>query len=471
MFYVKSYKQKRDKVMKKNIAILLLVSIISSNVKSNISNINNTKSNISNTEKTEKFFFSQKQKKKSWNFMVYITSNNNLFPFSELNIEQMMKVGSNKNINIIVQQDVYGKAESKRIYIEKNQQKMIERVTRPPESISGTPESLYSFARWAINKYPAKHQALILWDHGSGIIDPNIWRETLKLNPSALYKINTETGFFELNRKLINKRGICFNEIFEVYLTNQTLKETLRKISTNLLNNKKIDIVGADACNMAMLEVGSQIKDYVKYMVGSEETEPGTGWNYNKVLTPFKTKALTPKEFSINIVDAYQKHYQYTHQDFTQSAINLKKLSRLEENISETSRKLIELLNGEKKATIISKLKSLRRNRTKTTKFANPSYIDMHHFYISISNLTKKMAQEQSNISIKEKLEEIKILANEGSNIINEIVLKKTFCASLPFAQGISFYFPTTKIHASYKETDFAINNNWHQFLKKYLTS
>ena len=148
------------------------------------------------------------------------------------------------------------------------------------------------------------------------------------------------------------------------------------------------------------------------------------------------------------------------------------------------ARKLIELLNGEKseetfnvKEIIISKLKSLRRNRTKTTKFANPSYIDMHHFYISISNLTKKMAQELSNISIKEIseetfniLEEIKILANEGSDIINEIVLKKTFCSSLPFAQGISFYFPTTKIHSSYKETDFAINNNWHKFLKKYLT-
>ena len=463
--------------MKKNIAILLLVSVISLNIKSNISNIDKKKS--------EKYLFNQKQKKKSWNFMVYITSNNNLFPFSELNIEQMMQVGSNKNINIIVQQDIYGEAESKRIYIEKNKQKMIERVTRPPESISGTPESLYSFAKWAIEKYPAKHQALILWDHGSGIIDPNIWREIFKLNPSALYKINTETGFFELNRELINKRGICFNEIFEVYLTNQSLKEVLRKISTNLLEGKKLDIVGMDACNMAMLEVGSQIKDYVKYMVGSEETEPGTGWNYNKVLTPFKTKTLTPKEFSINIVNAYQKHYERTHQDFTQSAINLKMLTRLEENISEIARKLIELLNGEKseetfnvKEIIISKLKSLRRNRTKTTKFANPSYIDMHHFYISISNLTKKMAQELSNISIKEKseetfnvLEEIKILANEGSDIINEIVLKKTFCSSLPFAQGISFYFPTTKIHASYKETDFAINNNWHKFLKKYLAS
>ena len=449
--------------MKKNIAILLLVSIISSNIKSNVSNINK--------EKTEKYFFSHKQKKKSWNFMVYITSNNNLFPFSELNIKQMMKIGSNKNINIIVQQDVYGKAESKRIFIKKNKQKIIEKVTTPPESISGTPESLYSFAKWAIKKYPAKHQALILWDHGSGIIDPNIWKEIFKLNPLALYKINTETGLFELNRELINKRGICFNEIFEVYLTNQKLKETLHKISVNTLNGKKLDIVGMDACNMAMLEVGSQIKDYVKYMVGSEETEPGTGWNYKEVLTPFKTKTLTPKELSINIVDSYQKHYEHSHQDFTQSAINLKDLISLEININETSKKLIELLDGEKKETILFKLKSLRRNRNETTKFANPNYIDMHHFYISISNLTKRMAQEPINISIKEKLEKIQRLASEGANIINEIVLRKTVCTSLPLAQGISFYFPTGKIHSSYKETDFAINNNWHEFLKKYLTS
>ena len=401
--------------------------------------------------------------------MVYITSNNDLFPFSELNIKQMTQIGSNKNINIIVQQDVYGKLESKRIYVKKNKQKIIEKVTTAPESISGTPESLHSFVQWAIEKYPAEHQALILWDHGSGIIDPNIWRTIFKFNPLALYKINVETGLFELNRELINKRGICFNEIFEVYLTNQDLKGTLEKISTNLLDGKKLDIVGMDACNMAMLEVGSQIKDYVKYMVGSEETEPGTGWNYKKVLSTFKTKSLTPKEFAINIVDAYQKHYEYGYQDFTQSAINLKKIGELEVNINETSKELISLLKGEKKAKVLSKIKTLRRNRNRTTKFANPDYIDMHHFYMSIANRTKKMALKASNETIKEQLEKINNLAKTGSNIIDEIVLGKTFCTSLPFAQGVSFYFPTRKIHKSYKKTDFAINNSWYKFLKTYL--
>lgn len=450
--------------MKKNI-VLLLISIISLNLKSNT-----TQTQIN---KYKKWSFSSKpeSKKKSWNFMVYITSNNSLFPFSELNLKQMEQVGSNKNINIIVQQDVYGKPESKRIYVEKNKQKEIERVTTAPESISGTQESLYSFAQWAINKYPAEHQALILWDHGSGIVDPNIWKTIFKFNPLGLYKINPTTGLFELNRDLINKRGICFNEIFEVYLTNQNLKGTLAKISTNLLGGKKLDIVGMDACNMAMLEVGAQIKDYVKYMVGSEETEPGTGWNYKKVLSPLKTRVLTPKELSVNIVDAYQSHYENEYQDFTQSAINLKKLAKLEININETSKELTNLLNGEKKKTVLSKIKALRRNRNKTTKFANPDYIDMHHFYISIKKLTKKMIKERNNKVIKSQLEKINNLANIGSNFIDEIVLKKTFCTSLPFARGISFYFPTRKIHNSYKETDFAKNNTWSKFLKTYLAT
>ena len=48
------------------------------------------------------------------------------------------------------------------------------------------PENLYDFAKWAITNYPAKHQALILWNHGSGIEDPHIWGKVYSSRASAI---------------------------------------------------------------------------------------------------------------------------------------------------------------------------------------------------------------------------------------------------------------------------------------------
>lgn len=42
----------------------------------------------------------------------------------------------------------------------------------------------------------------------------------------------------------------------------------------------KLDIIGFDACLMAMYEVGSTLAPYGHYLLGSELLEPGHGWDY-----------------------------------------------------------------------------------------------------------------------------------------------------------------------------------------------
>ena len=133
---------------------------------------------------------------KDFNFMVYITSNNNLHPYSLKNITEMKQIGSNQNINILVQQDVYGKKECKRIFIEKNKENIIETISNTIEAVSGTSENLYSFAKWAITNYPARHHALILWDHGSGIIDPDIWKKYFNNDKGIVNDRKISTGFY-----------------------------------------------------------------------------------------------------------------------------------------------------------------------------------------------------------------------------------------------------------------------------------
>lgn len=406
-----------------------------------------------------------KVKQKEWNFMVYFASNNDLYQFSLLNIHQMLKIGSNKNINILIQQDTYGKKGIFRFFVEKNNLVLKEKIQNTEESTSGTPKSLFKFAEWCIKNYQAKHHALILWNHGSGIEDPSIWGKKLTNKANNLYSFNPQISLLELNRKFINDRGIAFNTIFETYLTNQDLKNTLQKISSHLLKNKKIDILGMDACNMAMLEVGSEIKDYVNYMVGSEEVEPGTGWEYSKVLKPFKYKSLTPSEFAIHIVKAYGKEYQYQYADTTQSAICLKQHQKLEKNINNISINLLNLLSGIDENEIIKNIKKIRTNKKLTTEFANKNYIDMHHFYTSLLETLNNISQDIKN---KKETESLIINLQEGIDLIEKQIIENSTNINLPKAKGLSFYFPTKKIHKSYYKTTFA-QNWWINFLEEYI--
>ena len=44
---------------------------------------------------------------------------------------------------------------------------------------------------------------------------------------------------------------------------------------------RKLDLIGFDACLMASLESMTVWSDYAEHYVGSEELEPGDGWDYS----------------------------------------------------------------------------------------------------------------------------------------------------------------------------------------------
>jgi hypothetical protein len=46
----------------------------------------------------------------------------------------------------------------------------------------------------------------------------------------------------------------------------------------------KVDVIGFDACLMAMVEVGHELTNSVNVMIGSEETEPARGWPYDLMM-------------------------------------------------------------------------------------------------------------------------------------------------------------------------------------------
>ena len=187
----------------------------------------------------------------------------------------------------------------------------------------------------------------------------------------------------------IDQRGICWDDTTGNYLTNRKLDMALTNICKKILNGKKFSIIGFDACLMSMLETASLIKNYAHIMVGSQEVELGTGWNYAKVLAPFAYQSLEKNAFAKHIVQMYYKTYSMLTNDFTLSAIDLNYILNLENNLDLVARLLLQCLENQKNKSVSQAIKA-SRNRLICTHFDEPSYIDLHHFYFNLQKNIKR---------------------------------------------------------------------------------
>ncbi len=419
----------------------------------------------------------RKENRSDWTFIVYIAADNDLDYFARRNIEEMKLVGSNKNISIVVQLDRHGIHErTKRLYVT---QEAIYQMNATDETAgqklnSGSAQTLIDCCKWAIEEFPAQHYALVLWNHGIGILDSIRSKTT---NASELFTFNPANHMLELDRSIgflqfleekanqPNDRGVCFSDTYGSYLTNQKIDYALKEITQNFLGGKKLDIVAFDACLMAMVEVGSLIKPYVDYMVASQEVELGTGWPYHHVLAPFLEKPLSPKEFASHIVRGYKKGYENITSDFTQSAIDLKYIDAIENSIKKISSLLIQMLHHQLDYSVKRAIRASRSRRVCTC-FAEPSYIDLHHFFTNLLETIDFMHLE------KEKMPLIPTLKKElwaCLKAIDQAVITNETGSNLESAKGLSIYFPLRHIDPSYLQIPFIKTTRWDNFLRTAL--
>ena len=115
----------------------------------------------------------------------------------------------------------------------------------------GKQSVLESFLEYGFNNYPADKTALILWNHGGGM------------------------------------QGACFNDTASGYCVSDGLlgKEVVGAVSNAMSNcglaGQKLEWIGYDACMMQIQDLAEQYSPYFKYMLGSQELESGTGWDYD----------------------------------------------------------------------------------------------------------------------------------------------------------------------------------------------
>ena len=224
----------------------------------------------------------------SWTFMVYLDGDNNLESCGVDDFMEMSSVGSNAQVTIVVQFDRgthsdsnggssdYGNwASTKRFQVTSGQTPTAaHQISDLGEANMGSAATLQSFLEWGMNGYPASRYALVLWDHGGGWV-------------YGVCSDDTDSG-----------DSLLMPEIRQAISSAET--------STG----KRVDLVGFDACLMGMVEVAYDLRTYSDTVVFSEETEPGQGWAYDKVLTSLRgSPTMSSQQLGTVIVDAYSDYY------------------------------------------------------------------------------------------------------------------------------------------------------------------
>ena len=189
-------------------------------------------------------------------------------------------------------------------------------VAQTDDAVSlGAPETLASFINFCADNYPAEHNVLIFWDHGGG----PLWGY----------------GYDEVS----HGDGLLLSEL------HQAMEETPYARSAN----SKLDLVGFDACLMGSAENVSTWKDYARYLVASEEVEPGEGWNYT-FLSSFND-VTDYREIGATIVRSYGNFYAesasaLSNPDVTLACYDLSKADNFEKSLDALFDAMLGLLDN-----------------------------------------------------------------------------------------------------------------------------
>lgn len=421
---------------------------------------------------------SSKAAKKQWTVMVYLAGDNNLDGAGVTDLHEMKQVGSNAALNIVCQFDREGpKLTTNRYYVTKGGSVEKDVVQKLGETNTGDPKVLADFINWSAKNYPAERYLFVLWNHGSGWDDTNIYRAArgaLKLNvvrkgekvgttrgsrtPSAGGRASVSLGqlramskkrfrralFSSTIETAIRTRAIAFDDNAQDFLDSVEMKRVLSSAKKTF--GKKIDILGMDACLMSMAEVAYQVRGSVDITVGSEEVEPGDGWPYHKILGALAAKPkMAPSELAKVIVREYIRSYGPS-ESVTQSALDLAKVSALGKAIDALALRLKDSIAGE--------MANIAAVRAQVQSYDTPDYVDLIDLCALLKARIPKLASVTDDVVAQTRAS---VIANGAKG------------AAVRNSNGASIYFPTKAISPLYAKLDFAKSARWDEFLNAYL--
>lgn len=165
-------------------------------------------------------------------------------------LDEIDQVTLPENVKMVIQAGGAGNWKNSRINPNRTQRFLkdsqgIRLVSDEYISNMGHPDTLADFLRYCREEHPADHTMVLFWNHGSGAF------------------------------------GYGYDSLYgSDHLTLAEMREAFGKVYQPDEKKPPIDIIGFDACLMGSMEVSNTFNGFASYLTGSEDTEPGYGWDY-----------------------------------------------------------------------------------------------------------------------------------------------------------------------------------------------
>jgi hypothetical protein len=360
---------------------------------------------------------------KEWALIVFLNGHNNLDSFGSGDIAEMLKAKDTSKIHIIVLHASLAHKKTRYRYVENGTVKTLKEVD--PVDM-GDYQNLVEFSRWAMTEFPADKYFIDIWNHGAG------WQ---KAGEPAQF------------------RNISNDDVFGTVITTEQLGVALDKIAT--FRGSRVDILGMDACLMAMAEVAGEIQDSARVMVAAQDLEPGDGWPYDDFLNGFSQLAdRSAEKVATLLTEVYVKSYtngsQGSNSKVNLSAINLENFGKFETAVKGLSNDLLNSSMAD--AGFIKKF-------TESLKFVQKYY---QSDYVDFFDVVSKLKSSQLVTS--------KAVTDELDTIYSDIIISNQYGSYFTKSKGLSVWLPYLnydKHAARYSKLKFAQNSQWASWLDK----
>ena len=223
--------------------------------------------------------------------------------FATTDLNEMMEVQLPENMNVVIQtgganvwqNDLMDPAKIQRWLFSSEG---LELIDEQETTNMGDAQTLYDFLYFANENYPADKVAVTFWNHGGGSVSGAAFDEIHGLDSLTL-----------------DEMYAAFNEVWPANTADPAL-----------------ELVGFDTCLMATVDVAAVFQNFSKYLVASEEVEPGNGWLYSGWLGELAANpAMEGDDLGIAICNTYYEGCEAvgTQDQTTLSVTDLTKLTPL----------------------------------------------------------------------------------------------------------------------------------------------
>lgn len=380
---------------------------------------------------------------KEWTVLIYVSARNNLGLEAIKDVNEMEAAGSTDKVNVVaemgrikcdppfnpfssVQGPLPPQADwtgSRRFLLVRDSDPL--KINSPvlahfPDADMGDWKHLAEFINWGKANYPAKKYLLIVGGHGSG------WRG-VKPPPGAA-------------------KGISYDEPSGNHISPAELAQAIKA-------GGGVNVYASDACLMQTFEVIYDLKGSADYVVGSQETTPGSGYNYEVFLKALAANPSDSFTAAQSIMKGFSEFYFGTQkQSVTMSIVRPSEAPALAAKLDKFARLL---------AASPADMKLYREKKFGLRSFDDEDARDLYQ-------VLKLYFENSPTPEVREAAKDAIVFLSEKLVLRNDALGYKS-----KGANGVSIYFPIFYMNykPKYEHLSFSAATYWDEMVKAVVNS